>query len=61
VIQIIKKSTNPEPRSCDESKIRGIVKQFAYRFGLLIEVGTGPTWNSVEPRLQWVGYREGDL
>ena len=55
----VKKFTNHEPRSCDESKVRGILEQFAYRFGLLIEVEAGSSWNRVDPRLQWVSSSEG--
>lgn len=55
----VKKSTNLEPRSCDESKVRGIREHFAYRFGLLIEVQAGPSWNRVDPRLQWVESGDG--
>jgi hypothetical protein len=50
----LKKSTNPEPRSCDEDKVKGVIEQFAYKFGLLVEVEAGNSWNRVDPRLHWV-------
>lgn len=38
----MKKRTNPTPRDCDLAKIRGMIDQLRYRFGLFLEFEAGP-------------------
>ncbi len=34
----VKKSTNREPRTCDQAKIKGMKREFGYKWGVLIEL-----------------------
>lgn len=37
----VKKSTNREPRACDEAKIRALKDQYGYEYGVMIELPAG--------------------
>lgn len=49
----MKKTTNPTPRECDLAKIRGMIEQLQYRFGLFLEFGAGPDRGKHWPMERW--------
>lgn len=53
VIQI-KKETNHDSRTCDRAIIRAMKHEFAYSFGLSIELPAGPGAKDRKPYLQWI-------
>jgi hypothetical protein len=50
----VKKSRNPEPRTCDRAKLRAMKAQFGYEFGLLLELPSGKGAREREPTLEWI-------
>jgi hypothetical protein len=49
----VKRSLNAEPRTCDRAKIDAMKTQYGYRFGVLIELPSGPGAGSKEPQQAW--------
>ena len=49
----VKRSLNTEPRSCDRAKIKAMKTKYGYRFGVLIELPSGPGAGSKEPQQEW--------
>jgi len=53
VVQI-KKETNHEPRDYDRAVVEGMMRQFRYKRGLLIDFPAGLGAKNREPRLEWL-------
>ena len=43
LVMELKKSTNREPRDRDRAKLEGCMKEFDYRFAVLVDLQVGPT------------------
>lgn len=49
----VKRTTNTEPRTCDRAKIDAMKAEYRYRFGVLVELPSGPGAGQQEARQEW--------
>jgi hypothetical protein len=53
VIQI-KKETNRQPRDYDRAVVEAMMREFAYRHGLLLDLPAGDGAGGREPKIEWL-------
>lgn len=49
----VKRQSNSEPRACDDAKIRAMMQKYRYRFGVFIDLPSGPGATREKPKLVW--------